>query len=178
MKNYFYWTEIENKLLKILRENTDLNNIKTVVSGDFSLMPAPRAQEFYDFFPCILVELKSSNIFYDNKAFDTTSQKYNFNVYYIYPHGGKFSDYDMLSEENTRNITNILMNYRTLGGYEMDKSSTESGFKVIDSNILNISFDNEIRQIFLDMDIPLSVSIIEYSVDVKTLRRIENENLF
>lgn len=174
MKNHFYWSNIETQIQRILTDELyKFDNFNKIVTGNFCLLPTPSSKEFNNFFPCILIEANNANIFYDNKVLDITTQSYNYDIYYIHPYGGKISqDVDINAQEQTKLIANVLINYRTLDSLKLDKSETEVGFIVIDSEIQGISFDNEIKQVFLNMDISASVSIIKFKVDIKTLAEI------
>lgn len=172
MKNYFYWNDIALKIQKILTDNIQsLGTIKKIVTGDFCLLPSPSAKDFYNFFPCILIETDNMELFYDNKALDTTTQDYAYSIYYIYPYGASVVNKDIFAQDETKLVANVLMNYRTLDSFQLSKADNEAGFVVLDSEIKSISFDNEIKQLFLNMEVPLSVSLIKYIVTIKTLRK-------
>ncbi len=172
MKNYFYWNDIALRVQEILTNNIkSLGTIKKIVTGDFCLLPTPSTTDFYNFFPCVLIETDNMELFYDNRALDTTTQDYSYSIYYIYPYGASAVNKDIFAQEETKLVANILMNYRTLDNFQLPKSENQSGFVVIDSEIKSISFDNEIKQLFLNMEVPLSVSLIKYIVTIKTLRK-------
>jgi len=172
MKNYFYWKDIALRVQEILTNNIkSLGTIKKIVTGDFCLLPTPSAKDFHNFFPCVLIETDNMELFYDNKALDTTTQDYSYNIYYIYPYGSSAVNKDMFAQEETKLVANILMNYYNLDNFQSPKSENQSGFVVTNSEIKSISFDNEIKQLFLNMEVPLSVSLIKYIVTIKTLRK-------
>lgn len=170
MTNFFYWKETADKIHDMLMENIDKSIAKTIVTGDFTLLPYPQdIEDFNSFFPCILIEFDNTEISYPNKADKVTSQIYSYNIFYLYPYGSRLTDVDMDSLRGTREIANVLMNNRTLEDLKLKKDNENSGFITVDSEISGISFDNDISRIFIDSDVPLSLSIIDFKVEIRTL---------
>ncbi len=81
-------------------------------------------------------------------------------------------DTDINAKEATKTIANTLFNYRTLDNFKLNKTDSEVGFVVIDSGIDHLSFDNEMKQFFLNIEVPLSVSLIRFIVRIKTFREV------
>lgn len=160
------------RIQEILTNNIKSSGtIKKIVTGDFCLLPLPSAKDFYNFFPCVLIETNNMEIAYDNKVLATTTQDYFYDIYCIYPYGANLVNKDIYAQEETKLIANILMEYSNLDNFQLEKAINQSGFVVLDSEIKSISFDNEVKQLFLNMEVPLSVSLIKYIVTIKTFRK-------
>ncbi len=169
-----YFGNLASSIAEIIRQNTSVDIVKEVVVGDFTLLPAIHDTSFEEYFPCVLVEPKELEIAYDNKSLDTQTHDYSFDIYYIYPFYWNNSNVSEGSMNNIRAVINSLMNNRTLNDFNLDRDENEVGFIVIDSQIQKVSFDNEVHQFFLNLEIPLNVSLIEFNVTIKTLRTNTN----
>jgi hypothetical protein len=170
MKNYFYTTEIANKIKELLDEKLPAEVAKNISVGDFTVLPAPEKLEEY--LPAVIINLSNNDVVDSNLSLDIYSQQYTYDIHYLFPYRlREFEDTPIEAIKSAEYIANILMNYRTLNDFTIDPTENEAGGQVITSAISNLSFDNAETKLFRALEVPAYIVHIEYYLAFRTFRR-------
>lgn len=169
MKNYFYTTEIANKIKELLDEKLPIKVAKNISVGDFTVLPAPEKLEEY--LPAVIIDTSDNDITDSNLALDIYSQQLTFDIYYLYPYTFKeFEDTPAEAIQRAEQVANTLMNYKTLEDFTIEPTETEAGGQVVTSAISSIDFDTAETKFFKALQIPAYISHIEYYLAFRTFR--------
>lgn len=169
MKNYFYTTEIANKIKELLDEELPLEVAKNISVGDFTVLPQPKDLEEY--LPAIIINLSDNDVVDSNIALDIYTQQYTYDIHYIYPYQFKeFEDTPVEAIQKAEMVANTLMNYKTLDDFIVEPTEEEAGGEIITSAIARLSFDNAETELFKALEIPAYIIHIEYYLAFRTYR--------
>lgn len=170
MKNFFYTNEIAGKIKELLDRELPNTAALNISIGDFTVLPAPEKLEEY--LPAVLINISDQETIESNLALEVFTHQYTFGIHYIYPYTLKeFEDTPAKAIEASQMIANILMNYRTLEGFNIDKSPEEAGGQVVSSAVSRIDHDNAETKLFKSLSIPAHITNIEYYLAFRTYRR-------
>ena len=168
MKNYFYTTEIGEKIKDLLNEKLP-DDIKNISVGDFTVLPAPDKLEEY--LPAVIINLNDNDVVDSNIALDIYTQQYTYDIYFIYPYQFReFEDTPSEAIKRAEEIANILINYKTLDDFIVDPADDEVGGQIITSAISKLTFDNAETKMFRALEIPAYIVHIEYYLAFRTYR--------
>lgn len=171
MKNFFYSNELALKIEEILDANLPAT-IKNISTGDFSILPMPDDQKFHEYFPAVIIHLKDVENTTANKALQIYQQEYSFEISYIYPYTFEtFEDVPASARVNVQKVANIFMNNPRLEDFVMAKTNEEAGGQVLTSKVQMIHFDNAESEVFRNLEIPISVAVLEYVVAFRTYQK-------
>jgi len=170
IKNYFYDSAIIDRVKEILEDKLqDTENFKSIVLGEFSTLASVREEDFWDFFPAILIYPHSNHVDYQNQNSTTLNHNIRLNIDYICPYDGSDIDKWQKCIENTGKISSVLVSDSKLDDFYVDKSEDEVGCEIIGSEISKCTYDDEISRLFSDLLIPLTVSRIRFNIRIQGL---------
>lgn len=169
MKNYFYTTDIANRIKDLLDDNLSLEVVKNISVGDFTVLPQPEKLEEY--LPAVIINLSENDVVDSNIVLDIYTQQYTYDIHFIYPYTFKeFEDTPVEAIEKAEAVANVLMNYKTLNDFVVDPTEVESGGQVVTSAISRLRFDNAETELFRAINIPAYIVNIEYYLAFRTYR--------
>ena len=169
MKNYFYTTEVADKMKELFDRELPLDIAKNISVGDFTVLPAPDKLEEY--LPAVIINVSEQDVSDSNLSLDIFTQQYTYDLYYLYPYTFKeFEDTPKKATKNAEYVANLLMNLRTLEDFTIDPTSLEAGGQVVTSAISKLDYDNAETKLFRSLDIPAHITHIEYYLAFRTFR--------
>lgn len=169
MKNYFYTTEIANKIKELLDEKLPTDEIKNISVGDFTVLPAP--DKLDEYLPAVIINLSDNDVVDSNIALGIYTQQYTYDIHLIYPYQFKeFEDTPTEAIKKAELIANILMNHKTLDDFIVEADENEAGGQIVTSAISRLTFDNAETKMFRALDIPAYIVHIEYYLAFRTYR--------
>ncbi|HZK34629.1 MAG TPA: hypothetical protein VFD33_04900 [Bacillota bacterium] len=169
MKNYFYTTEIAEKIKGLLDEKLPIDEIKNISVGDFTVLPAP--DKLDEYLPAVIINLSDNDVVDSNVALDIYTQQYTYDIHLIYPYRFKeFEDTPVEAIRKAETIANTLMNYKTLDDFAIEAKEEEAGGQIITSAISRLNFDNAETKMFRALEIPAYIVHIEYYLAFRTYR--------
>lgn len=169
MKNYFYTTEVAEKIKELFDTELPLDIAKNISVGDFSVLPAPDKLEEY--LPAVIINVSEQDVTDSNLALDIFTQQYTYDIYYLYPYTFKeFEDTPTKATKSAEHVANLLMNFRTLNDFAISPSNLEAGGQVVTSVISKLNYDNAETKLFRSLSIPAHITHIEYFLAFRTFR--------
>lgn len=169
MKNYFYTTEVADKIKELFDNELPLDIAKNISVGDFTVLPAPDKLEEY--LPAVIINVSEQDVTDSNLSLDIFTQQYTYDIYYLYPYTFKeFEDTPKTATKNAEYVANLLMNFRTLDDFKVESNDFEAGGEVITSAISKLDYDNAETKLFRSLDIPAHITHIEFYLAFRTYR--------
>lgn len=169
MKNYFYTTEVADRIKELFDNELPLDIAKNISVGDFTVLPAPDKLEEY--LPAVIINVSEQDVTDSNLSLDIFTQQYTYDIYYLYPYTFKeFEDTPKTATKNAEYVANLLMNFRTLDDFKVESNDFEAGGEVITSAISKLDYDNAETKLFRSLDIPAHITHIEFYLAFRTYR--------
>lgn len=168
MKNFYYTTEITEKIKEILDTELPLT-IKNINVGGFRLLPPPEVIKEY--IPAVFIEPVEIDSDTANEALDIEAEQYPFQILYVAPYSFETHE-DMLPKiKEAENIANVLRASGILSTLRIDPSDTEAGGMVVYRRVKGIRFDNISTELFAQIKVPACVVQIDFDVFFRTFAR-------
>ncbi|GMG96254.1 hypothetical protein [Tepidimicrobium xylanilyticum] len=169
MKNYFYTTEIANKIRNLLDGKLPIEVAKNISVGDFTILPAP--EKLDEYLPAVIINLSCNDLVDSNIALDVYTQQYTYDIYYLYPYTFReFEDTPVEAIQKAEVIANIFMNHKTIDDFKIEPTEKEAGGQIITSTVSRLTFDNAETKLFRALEIPAYIIHIEYYLAFRTFR--------
>jgi len=164
MRRRFYANEIMNEIIKRINNNHDLDFVKTVSKGDFSLVQD--IKDFKKLFPAVFID--PEDIFTDstigNKSISPS--KYNFMLQYVQYY--EQEDPWIAKEatiDNGEKLADTLLNDENLSRFRFKEG------EILYTEVPHIQVKSGEEQIFRLSKIPVFIVSIEYSVYFRSFIR-------
>lgn len=167
MKNYFYTEQLAERIRDILNRELSEECARNISTGDFSILPEPESLNKY--LPAVIVEHTALDVSCANEQLDIFYQPHQFAVWYFYPYAfTEFENTPKKAMQYVHEVANVLMNYMTLDGFEVEATETEAGGKVLSSQVQRIAYDNAETKLFRALDLPMFIGRIDFLVEFRT----------
>lgn len=171
MRNYFYTDKLAARIQELLAAALSESTARNISTGDFGILPAP--DYLNDYLPAIIIEQTQLEVTCAHEGLGIFYQPHQFCLWYFYPY--EFNDWEPTAQKGARylqEVANVLMNQPTLSDYRIEPSPAEAGGRVINAQVLRLSYDNAETKLFRAMELPLFVGRIDYQVDFRTYQEV------
>lgn len=173
MKNYFYPNEIACKIKQLINDNISSVSAKNITVGDFSVLPQPK--DLPKYLPAVLINNDEIVNVFANESLNIAYTPYYYSIYYIYPYTFEHvssTETEINTKKYINELSNVLMNFRTLDNFKIEKNDNEAGGLVVYSKLSNIEFDTAESEFFRGLKIPVNISKITFCVGFRTFSSV------